>query len=282
MTTAPPGLTATRRLLLDHLDMHPGAVSGDLDPAEVGIVGDTAHVSEGDSYHLGRPEQDPNGSYSVTRSPRDRAGLCEFASALDVGQWSARVAGKTHGLPSMSVWLVHQCEAGTADTADIREIIYSPDGKVVRRWDRLKRSTTGDDSHLFHTHVSVFRDATRAGRGLVPLMTRYLQSIGLIEGDDMDQHEKLAYATDQAGRTVGQVLADLANFRNWLASTPDHKGVGDLGPSSRGALLVAAAQRQPQPLTDADRADIAARLLAGLPADLADRIADTIAARLQA
>lgn len=40
MTTAPPGLLEARALLLAHLDMHPGqTVSADLDPAEVGIVG---------------------------------------------------------------------------------------------------------------------------------------------------------------------------------------------------------------------------------------------------
>jgi hypothetical protein len=47
----------------------------------------------------------------------------------------------------------------------MREIIYSPDGKIVLRWDRergyssLARPGEADTSHLTHTHVSWYRDA---------------------------------------------------------------------------------------------------------------------------
>lgn len=181
MTTAPSNLLSGRSLLLDHLSEH--GLSG----AEVGIVGDAAHIGEGDSYHLGTPEQGSSG-YSVSESSRDRNGLCGYASATDVGSFSVTVGGKVHNLRTFSVWLVAECAAGAPDTLDIREVIYSPDGKVVRRWDRLKRRTSGDSSHLWHTHISVFRDATKAGRGLVAVFTRYLTEIGLIkpaEEDDM-------------------------------------------------------------------------------------------------
>lgn len=117
------------------------------------------------------------------RVVRDRVGLSDFASALDVGSFSYRDAlGRTHTLHTFSVWLVKQCAAGTADTRDVREVIYSPDGKVVRRWDRLGRRTSGDSSHLWHTHISFFRDATRAGRDLTPVFRRYLVHIGAIKG----------------------------------------------------------------------------------------------------
>ena len=62
---------------------------------------------------------------------------------------------------------------------DLREIIYSPDGKVVRRWDRLGKRSSGDDSHLWHTHFSFFRDSTKADRDQTPLFRRYLTGIGL-------------------------------------------------------------------------------------------------------
>jgi len=180
MTRAPQALMDSRRLLLDHLDMHPGrTVDDDLDPAEVGIVGDTAHVRQGDSYHLGLPEQTRDG-YSVRESARDRAGLSDLASAVDVGEFRVTVRGKSHDLRSFSLWLVAQCKSNTVDSRDIREIIYSPDGKTVRRWDRERRRSSGDSSHLWHTHISLFRDATKAGRGLTPLFRRYLTEIGLL------------------------------------------------------------------------------------------------------
>jgi hypothetical protein len=112
--------------------------------------------------------------------------LTNFASALDVGWFEVRVAGKVHNLRTLSIWLVARCKAGTPDTADIREVIYSPDGKTVRRWDRLGRRTTGDKSHLTHSHLSWFRDATKAGRDQTPVFRRYLMEIGLLAGEDDD------------------------------------------------------------------------------------------------
>lgn len=170
MTTAPGNLLTVRRLLLDQLSPY------GLDSAEVGIVGDAAHIGEGNSYHLGLPEQSSIG-YAATESPRDTAGLCGYASALDIGTFSYG----PHNLRTFSVWCVEQCRAGAAGTKDIREIIYSPDGVTVKRWDRLGKRTTGDSSHLYHTHFSFFRDSTKAGWDQTPLFRRYLTMIGLLE-----------------------------------------------------------------------------------------------------
>ncbi|WP_240762570.1 hypothetical protein [Micromonospora sp. HM134] len=169
MTTAPANLLAVRRLLLDTITS--------LDPAAVGIVGDPAHRG---GYHCGSDRVVSN-DYSVVESSRDRTGLTLYASGLDVGTFSVRVGGVTHNLRTFSTWCVAQCQAGAPDTRDIREIIYSPDGKVVRRWDRLGKRSSGDDSHLWHTHFSFFRDAIKAGRDLTSLFRRYLISIGLIQ-----------------------------------------------------------------------------------------------------
>ncbi|MFI5833222.1 hypothetical protein ACIA5A_06045 [Micromonospora sp. NPDC051300] len=305
MTTAPPTLLAARRLLLDHLDLHPGkVVPADLDPAEVGIVGDAAHVGEGDSYHLGSPEQDPRGSYSVRETPRDRA-LTGYACALDVGDFTVSVGGRRHDLRSFSVWLVAQCKAGAGDTGDIREVIYSPDGRTVRRWDRWARRTSGDSSHLWHTHISFHRDAIKAGRDQTPVFRRYLTSIGLIkppapkpapaptpvEEPDMEQSDKLTARTDNANRTVGQVLGDWANLRNWLVSPV---GTQDaylkLSPTSPLALLLNAAGRDGTDeqaiiagvLAGLDPATIAQRIAEHLPADQAKQVADELSARLAA
>jgi hypothetical protein len=130
--------------------------------AALGITGDSAHRG---GYHCGEDRVD-NDDYSVDESARDRRGLSGAASALDIGSWS--------GLRAFSKWLVEQCKAGAEDTKDIREVIYSPDGKTVKRWDRLGVRASGDTSHLFHTHISWFRDAE--GRDKTGLFRRYFEN----------------------------------------------------------------------------------------------------------
>jgi hypothetical protein len=142
--------------------------------ASVGIVGDTAHAKTGTSYHLGKSNLRAD-SYSIVESSRDRKGLDDAAAALDIGNFSLSVNGKVHNRATLAAWLVEQCEKGTADTQDIREVIYSLDGKTVRRWDRLKKRTTGDSSHTFHTHISYFRDSEK--RDKTALFKRYLTEI---------------------------------------------------------------------------------------------------------
>ncbi|WUR58258.1 hypothetical protein OHS32_24495 [Micromonospora chokoriensis] len=206
---------ALRSLLLTHLDNAPGP--DDLEPAEVGIVGDPAHRG---GYHCGSDRVVPN-DYSVVESPRDRAGLTLDAAALDVGQFDVRSGGRSNTLPSFSVWCVAQCAANAADTRDIREIIYSPDGSTVKRWDRLGKRTTGDSSHRWHTHFSFFRDAIKAGRDQRPLFRRYLSSIGLLEDDDMTPEEHNWLATVHKNLTVldgrnpiGQIYTRMAEGRD--------------------------------------------------------------------
>lgn len=149
MTNAPPDLMAVRAYLLRATGL----------PADaVGIVGDPAHASTG-GYHEGRVDLARVGratsDYSVRESGRDAGGLSDSASALDIGDFTHN--GKT--LRQLSVWLVGRCQAGDARTRDIREVIYTPDGSTVRRWDRLGVRSTGDGSHLYHTHLSCFRDS---------------------------------------------------------------------------------------------------------------------------
>ncbi|MEU4594379.1 hypothetical protein [Micromonospora aurantiaca (nom. illeg.)] len=250
MTAAPPNLLAVRTLLLTYLNVDKGRVrADDLEPAEVGIVGDADHRG---GYHCGSNRVVTN-DYSVVESSRDRAGLTLFASALDVGNFSVRSGGKTHNLRTFSAWLVAQCAANAADARDIREVIYSPDGRTVRRWDRLGRRTSGDSSHLFHTHISFFRDATRAGRDLTPLFRRYLVHIGLIKPpaptapatppakeNDVQLTDKVP-GTDNPNRTVGDILADLSNLRNLLHTGSGlYDGPGK--PKTADALVLAPAR----------------------------------------
>jgi hypothetical protein len=206
MTVAKPHHRTARRLLLEHLDRHPGrAVGGDLDPDEAGIVGDDEHATGGDSYHLGRDQirsRAGGARYSVDESRRDRDGLDDHASAMDVGFFRVRTPRGTFDLYDFNAWLVPLCERGDPDTGDLREVIYSPDGRTVRRWDRLGRRTTGPRSHLTHTHLSEHRDAD--GHRMVRLATRWLRHIGLIpeEDDTMTKAEFLTMLRDKEVRAA--------------------------------------------------------------------------------
>lgn len=160
MTRAPGALTKARAYLIN---------SYGVAPEKVGIVGGPHHAG---GYHCGADRTVAN-DYSVVESSRDRKGLTDAAAALDIGTFSKKVGSRTLNLRSLSVWLVAQCKAGTADTRDIREVIYTDDGKTVKRWDRLGIRNTGDDSHLWHTHISYFRDSE--SRDKTALFKRYLE-----------------------------------------------------------------------------------------------------------
>ncbi|NBE83644.1 hypothetical protein [Micromonospora rubida] len=289
MTRAPTNLLAVRSLLLAHLDLDPAATRPqDLEPAEVGIVGDAGHVG---GYHCGS-DRVITGDYSVVESPRDAAGLTLDASALDVGGFSVTSGGDVHSLRSFSAWCVAQCVAGADDTLDIREIIYSPDGITVRRWDRLGRRTTGDASHLWHTHLSFFRDSTKAGRDQTPLFRRYLTTIGLLKEDDMSA---------QAESQINSLFNAVFNGGSSMGRRVDPDGPG---PSPESNSVVAkldytmyrldAALAQLTILSGKELADEPAivagvlasltpeKIAAALPPSLAQQVADEIARRLAA
>lgn len=122
----------------------------------LGIVGDQRHTAKGVSYHLGK-SQLVSGAYSAVTA-RDRAGLSEAASAIDLG----KLNGSYDELRRFSIWLANQCLAGAPGTNDIREVIFSPDGKVVLGFkdgiDRLIPNYS-DNSHFGHTHISYYRDS---------------------------------------------------------------------------------------------------------------------------
>lgn len=127
----------------------------------LGIVGDVHHTI---GYHLGRDriysaagigDQD----YSVQYS-RDKAGLSNAAAAIDLGP----LDGSIVHLRAFSNWLVDQCLHNPKVRADIREVIYSPDGVKVQRYSGIDNAIhtgagNGDSSHLEHTHVSYYRDS---------------------------------------------------------------------------------------------------------------------------
>lgn len=136
----------------------------------LGIVGNQKHCR---GYHLGRDRIFSNcackpdgtcepgggyGDYSVSQSQRDKNGLTNAASAIDLG----KLNGSLPELRKFSDWLAKRCLAGHPTTNDIREVIYSPDGKRVFGFkDGVSTLILGygDNSHLTHTHISWYRDS---------------------------------------------------------------------------------------------------------------------------
>lgn len=215
MTLAPPMLLEARRIMLDGLNMDPGPKPEDLEPNEVGIVGDPSHVG---GYHCGedRIKRDDVGritDYSVIESTRDRTGLSIYAAAIDIGWFQVRVDGTLHNMYTFNAWLVDECQKNRPDTLDIREIIYTPDGTTIKRWDRLGKRTTGDSSHRTHTHISEFRDAR--GRNMPGLFQRYLESIGLVD-----------VTTENAVKYIDGRIEAMAAGRDKVGDNPAFLGVG--------------------------------------------------------
>lgn len=135
--------------------------------ANLGIVGNAAHTS---GYHIGKDRlYAPGGLGDQDYSnlfARDRAGLTDAASALDLGPGSL-------DLQAFTSWLFNQCMAGAPGTDQIREVIGSADGLQVFGWSAVLPDQLlpdyGDSSHLWHTHISYFRD------------TEYLEKVSLFD-----------------------------------------------------------------------------------------------------
>lgn len=167
MTFAPPTIKEVRALLKGE--------DADLDDNELGIVGGPSHVATGTSYHLGEDQLIMSKNPYSARTARDLAGLSNAASALDVDD-------DLDELRELSTWIVEECRAGAPDTLDIREVIYSPDGVAVLRWDRERGVGSApvpdsDTSHRTHTHFSWYRDSEF--RDKTAVFRRFF------EGDDM-------------------------------------------------------------------------------------------------
>jgi len=140
----------------------------------LGVVGNTGHTV---GYHLGKDRiYDGSGpgigdsDYSI-KLARDKAGLTNAAAAADLG----RLNGSLGQLQSFSKWLVGRCKANAPGTSDIREVIYSPDGTAVKRWDNNAKvlytggdgTGQGDNSHRTHTHISFFRDSEARDKTII-------------------------------------------------------------------------------------------------------------------
>ena len=156
----------------------------------LGIVGDTEHQQKGVSYHLGKSALVP-GAYSCER-PRDKAGLTNAASAIDLG----RLDGSFAQLRAFSDWLARRCVKNDPKTIDVVEVIYSPDGKRVLGFKDgvdFLIPNYGDNSHLTHTHISFYRDSEF--RDKVALFAPYFQEVPMAGPEVRNLQPYVAKAT---------------------------------------------------------------------------------------
>lgn len=174
-----------------------------LPDASLGIVGDSNHNG---GYHHGWGQRSSDSDYSWDESTRDWNHKTEAARAFDFGLFDVTYNGKRCTLIDFNNWLVNECKNGSPDTKNIREVIYTPDGKVVKRWDRLGIRSSGDSSHLFHTHISYFADSENEDK--TGPFKRYF-------GDDMSWNENLTAGADAGGGTYA--AKDWLIGANWKA-----------------------------------------------------------------
>lgn len=232
MTNAPNDLLAVRTYVRGRTT---------LDAASVGISGDPAHASSG-GYHEGNNDLASVGrldtDYSKRESARDRPGT-DSASALDIGDFAHE--GKT--LRQLTLWLVARCQAGDPRCADIREVIYTPDGSTVRRWDRLGVRSTGDSSHLYHTHLSFFRDSEgrRATSGnVLGLLQEFFE--GVVMASEWHVGEALGAALTQGAPGYAGQQRDTALAFAWQQASTAATAATANGAKLDQLLALAAAE----------------------------------------
>lgn len=287
MTYAPADLAEIRGWVVHTLGVAADAV---------GIVGDPAHASSG-GYHEGKDDlasvSRATSDYSVRESTRDSGGLTNAASALDIGTFTALVGGRSVTLRSLSLALVDACKRGDPRTRDVREVIYSPDGVTVRRWDRLGIRTTGDSSHLYHTHVSFFRDSEGRRNRSDNFLGLLAELAGATVGDgDMDatQDAKLNYIYDWVGKMLTMNLTQDNSLAYWIRRIDS--GVGNLASAAtadeaRDKALAAALDAIKTAGVSVDTSAVLAAIdkvrtdLGAKVADLQQKLAASEAARVQ-
>lgn len=242
----------------------------------LGIVGNTAHRS---GYHLGKDRIFSSTGlgwedYSV-QLPRDRRGLTNAASAIDLG----RLNGSLKQLQAFSLWLVSHCLAHGPGYEDVREIIYSPDGVHVQRWSGVDGKIhtgpgNGDSSHTGHTHIDWFRDSQRSAK--VPLFEPYfITPPDSSTGDEMQTfkvpeqrtfaklpkgaalYDNSALAPNDQTTTLdpGREFVLIGWYSSGVAIIAYEPPGGDAGPRSKAMFAKASAitsQRVETPYTKAD------------------------------
>lgn len=185
-------------------------------------------------YHLSRDQimqgegkcpGEGKDDYSI-QTARDKAGLSDARAAIDIQFKPAK-------LQDYSKWLLKQAQSNAPGTQDWRELIYSPDGVKVLRWDRERGVNSAPQpneaalSHRTHTHVSFYRDSE--DRVKVPTFSGYFgPAVPPPPGGDVTPEEVKALQTQlNAAGANPQLVVD-----------------GVYGPATKAAVVQVTTQKR--------------------------------------
>jgi hypothetical protein len=119
--------------------------------------------------------------------------------------------------------------------------------------------STISGSVLWHpaAHIQQYRNGVTIGGADCDLNRAMVADYGQWtgEGDDMEQTDRLVYPTINPNRTVGQVLADTSNLRDWKYAIEGSSGATNPPPEGSRELLLNQRVRQ----ISADVAELKAR-----------------------
>ena len=254
----------------------------------VGIVGDGAHARTG-GYHEGLDVLTSIGRYhppatshvgsSVedysARKLRDRTGLTNSASAVDIG--SAWRQGHAAWL-RFNVLLVDALHAGDPALAAVRAINYTVDGATKHRTDREHGWAVEDstDTVLTHTHVEFYRD-TEGRRGACLARLLELMDTAITGGSVPTQTD--AYAANGDANAWAAVQMIDPYTVPFPGDNPAGSPVKVANPLAQTLVKIAAdvaairAESGTVGLTDAQVAAIGAQVATAVGADVAALVA---------
>ena len=204
--------------------IHAGIPSAQLS----GIVGDPAHTY---GYHLSRQDCS-SGDYSVQLS-RDLQGPSNYAAALDVNLDPGLMKTVTNRLLKAAKNRDPRMNA-------VRSFCGTTNGTVTHSYD-CSNGHEGygewDDSHLWHTHISFYRDSTTNSAALRQVADVYVgagSSGGTAEEDDVPDRMQLKRSGNV--KLSGGAVAELRfDTEDWDTGNL-FLGTGQPSPSNMAAL----------------------------------------------
>lgn len=196
-----------------------------------GILGDAAHVY---GYHRGRNWDIAHGSqgasdYSVT-SNKDKLGDGDAASALDIGL-------PPDQMKIVTAELIAGLKQGDYRLRSVRECFGTVDGSTVTGWDALvNEPTTSDPSHLWHVHLSFYRQFCNDAATLLDVAA-YLNSGASGSGGGTP----ITPITPVEDDDMAPFLVKSGDGKVWITDLITRRHVPDL--NTMNDLIFAASQR---------------------------------------
>lgn len=215
------------------------AIHRDLPKSQLGgIVGDTAHSF---GYHLARHDL-PASDYSV-QLPRDRLGPSDLASALDVTL-------PPDLMKTCTKRLVDAAKAHDPRLKALREFCGTLNGTDTYPWDLSTNQSEGvgtwDDSHLWHIHLSFYRQYADNETALLPIADVLAgkplsEEFTVTPEDEKKIHDLIAESEKRIDERIDRAVNQLTAVVGRVIHNTDGKhpnALDELGPYIRGEKTV--------------------------------------------